>query len=47
MNRKTHLALAPFAFSQVTPNIVVLPRFDSNNFEVIFDVIGELDGIHE
>ena len=34
MNSKTHQALAPFTFSQVSPKLVVLPCVDTGGFEV-------------
>jgi hypothetical protein len=47
MNWKIHLAITPFPFSEVTPKVVVVPRVNTNGFEVIFDVIGELGRVHE
>jgi len=43
----TDLALTPFAFSQVAPKIVVFPRFHTDDFEVILDIIGEFNRVHE
>jgi len=47
VEQKIHLALTPFAFPQVIPEIGVPPRIDTEGSEVTFNVIGDLSGVYE
>jgi len=47
VEQKTHFAITPFPLPQITPEIVVPPRIDTEGFEVIVNVIGELSRVYE